>query len=258
MRTPKPTGEEYDAWVHRWDAASHQEKLLMCEEYEITYDSARHWRSASPISQPMPPAPVKLLEPISAAPFFDVDNKYKIDLDFVSFDIETTNLTADFSVVLCTCIKPFGKEALVFRADKLNLKWATQRKDDSAVIAATADELSKHAIVLTHYGQKFDIPYLRAKMVHQGLKPLPPMFGIDTWRIAKNNFKISSRRLANLGAYFEQGAKSGVEGNLWMEAGMNGSIEAMDAIVAHCIRDVQLLEDVARLSFPYMKSIPKL
>jgi uncharacterized protein YprB with RNaseH-like and TPR domain len=181
-----------------------------------------------------------------------------IKLDFVTFDVETTNLTADFSVILCACIKPFNEKPIVFRADEMNPRWETARMDDSAIVKAVAKELAKHAVVITHYGSKFDIPYLRAKMAKLCLPALPPMFGIDTWRIAKNNFQVSSRRLANLGLYFELGQKSGVDGPLWLKAGMDGSRKAMDEIVAHNIQDVILLERLAAISFPYLKSIPRL
>jgi uncharacterized protein YprB with RNaseH-like and TPR domain len=181
----------------------------------------------------------------------------KTQLDFVSFDIETTNLTADFSTILCACIKPFGKDSIVFRIDDYNKDWSSKRKDDSKIVKAIAEELSKHAIIITHYGSKFDIPYLKAKMVKYGLSPLPPMFAIDTWRISKNNFQVSSRKLVSLSQYFNLGVKSGVEGDLWLEASMNGNTKALDEIVKHNIQDVILLEKLSAISFPYLKSIPK-
>ena len=95
-------------------------------------------------------------------------------------------------------------------------------------------------------------------MTKHGVEPLPPMFGIDSWRIAKNNFKVSSRRLKNLAEYFDVGTKGGVEGGLWMDAAYNGSREAMDKIVEHNIIDVEVLEKLACISFHYLKSIPKL
>ena len=95
-------------------------------------------------------------------------------------------------------------------------------------------------------------------MVKHNLEPLPPMFGIDTWRIAKNNFQVSSRRLQNLVRFFDVGAKGQVEGGLWMSAAYDGSREAMDEIVKHNIVDVEVLEKLACISFPYLKSIPKL
>jgi len=184
-------------------------------------------------------------------------NNNSVNLDFVCFDLETTNLTADFSIILCACIKPFGRAPIVFRADECNKNWKTHRMDDTIIVQKIAKELSKHAIVITHYGSKFDLPFLKAKMAKCCIPTLPPMFNIDTWRIAKNNFQIGSRRLANMSVYFELGKKSGVDGPLWLKAGMDGDKKAMDEIVEHNIQDVILLERLASLSFPYLKSIPK-
>ena len=199
-------------------------------------------------------------EPLPITSQFDEDFP-KVDstqiLDFVCLDIETTNLTADFSVLLCACIKPFGKAPIVFRIDDYNKNWKTKRRDDSGIVKAIAEELSKHAIVVTHYGSKFDIPYLKAKMTRYGLPPLNPMYQLDTWRIAKNNFQVGSRRLASLCTYFELGGKSGVEGPLWMKAGLDGDVKALDEIVKHNIQDVALLERLMALSWRYVKSIPK-
>jgi len=179
------------------------------------------------------------------------------ELDFISFDIETSNLNADFSILMTACIKPYGKDTIVFRADNYP-EWEKDRANDYRITVDVSNELKKHAVVITHYGQYFDIPFLRAKMQKHGLDPLPLMYGIDTWRIAKNNFKVSSRRLKNLGTYFDIGDKEGVEGNLWMEAAYNGSKEAMDKIVEHNVIDVEVLEKLACISFQYLKAIPKL
>lgn len=43
-----------------------------------------------------------------------------------------------------------------------------------------------------------------------------------------------------------------------MEAAYSGSKEAMDKIVAHNIQDCILLEKLACLTFPFIKSIPRL
>jgi hypothetical protein len=79
--------------------------------------------------------------------------------------------------------------------------------------------------------------------------------------IAKPSFKVSSRRLANLARYFEVGSKSGVDGKLWMQAAYaakDASTTAMDEIVAHCVVDVEVLERVASISFPYARSLRRI
>jgi len=222
----------------------------MCQRAGITYDTGKHRYSDAPVELKNKPR-----MQVSATELLEMPSR--VHLDFVCFDIETSNLNADFSILLSACIKPYGQDAIVFRADDYPT-WADNRDDDAGITRDISIELRKHAIVVGHYSQRFDIPYFRAKMMKHGLEPLPPMFGIDTWRIAKNNFKVSSRRLDNLLNYFDLGAKHGVTGRLWMKAAYTNSREAMNEIVEHNIADVVLLEKLMCRSFPYVRSIPRL
>lgn len=252
----KPEGDALIQWCETWDALGHEEKLLMCTRWGITYETARHWRSDSADVVPVvdrrkseePKMQVSVEEILGMRP--------AVNLDFVSFDLETSNLTADFSILLCATIKPFGQEPIVFRADNYDT-WEKSRANDKGITTDIRDELAKHAIIIAHYGDRFDFPYLKAKMMRHGLPMLPPMFGIDSWKIARDNFKLSSRRLKNLGNYFDIGDKTQVEGSLWMEAAYNGSKAAMDRVVAHNIQDTIVLEKLLCLSFPYLRSIRK-
>lgn len=261
----KPTGEEYQQFRRIWECSDHGGKLLVAASWDVTYDTAKHWYSEGDTTPTEPIVTTTLTQAMNVdkLPTLGgledlITTEPVINLDFVTFDLETTNLTADFSVILCACIKPFGGEPMVFRADEYNPNWASERSNDEAITRAIAEELAKHAIVVTHYGSKFDIPYLRAKMVKHRIMPLPPMFGIDTYAIAKPSFKVSSRRLENLARYFDLGKKHKVEGGLWVRAGMDGDIDALDEIVAHNILDCELLEKLAALSFPFARSIRKL
>lgn len=261
----KPTGYDLVEWCNVWDEADHSGKLELCQACSVEYETGRHWRSDSGI--PLPERKVEGLPPTATIveeedTVVEIPEELfqgaKVQLDFCTFDLETSNLTADFSVLLCAAIKPYGSRPIIFRADDYNPNWATNRMDDRLLTGAIAEELRKHAIIVTHYGSRFDIPYLRAKMVKYGFTPLPPMFGIDTYSIAKANFKVSSRRLENLARYFDLGKKHKVEGGLWMKAAMDGDVEALDEIVEHNKLDVELLEKLASLSFPYLRSIRKL
>lgn len=249
----RPEGEDFVAWCTAWDETDHDGKLLLAKSFGVTYDTAKHWRSEGVV-----PTRKQVKEPKMTVTVPELlAMRPSVNLDFVCFDLETSNLNADFSILLTACIKPYGQETIVFRADDYPT-WEKERANDSQITKDIAKELRRHAIVIGHYSQKFDIPFLRAKMTKHGLEPLPPMFGIDSWRIAKNNFKVSSRRLGNLATYFDIGEKEPVEGGLWMEAAYNGSREAMDRVVAHNTVDVEVLERLACISFPYLRSIPRL
>ena len=250
----KPEGRAWDDFVEQWHDLAHEGKLDLCSKVGVSYETARHWLSDSgsarkPKTETLPKMMVTIPELLAMRP--------SVNLDFVSFDIETSNLQADFSIMLTACIKPYNQESKVFRADSYP-EWKTDRANDYQIVKAVAEELRKHAIVITHYGIYFDIPFLRAKMVKHNLEPLPQMFAVDTWSIARKSYKVSSRRLKGLADFFDVGEKEPVEGPLWMEAAYNGDREAMNKIVAHNIKDVEILEKLACLSFPYLRSIPKL
>ena len=247
----RPEVADWDKCVSVWSTSNHAKKLLLAATWGVAYDTAKHWMSEAGSTRKRVNESLSLTIP-------DICNlRPAVQLDFVSFDLETSNLEADFSIILSAVIKPFGQEPIVFRADEYP-EWGTQRANDCGITKAISDELRKHAVVITHYGLYFDTPYLRFKMVKHNLPPLPPMFAIDSWTIAKKNFKMSSRRLGALAEAFDIGEKSGVKGALWMEAAYSGDKEALDKIVAHNIVDCRLLESLACLTFPYLKGIPKL
>ena len=47
----KPDGQALHNWCMLWDMADHQAKLMLCDEYGVTYDTAKHWRSDSGIER---------------------------------------------------------------------------------------------------------------------------------------------------------------------------------------------------------------
>lgn len=256
MKRKKPIGDELRKFCEIWDASDHEGKVRLSRQYELSYDSAKHVRSDNSLEYPLPRR-----EKDSPRMRVTVDEllgmRPAVNLDFCTFDLETSNLEADFSVLLTAVIKPFGCEPMVFRFDTYP-EWEKHRANDKGIVKDVSDELRKHAIIISHFGTYFDIPYLRAKILRHGLEPLPQMFAIDSWHIAKKNFKVSSRRLKNLSEYFQVGEKEPVEPGLWLEAAYNGDRAAMDRIVAHNVRDCEVLEKLACLTFPLIKSIGKL
>jgi hypothetical protein len=69
------------------------------------------------------------------------------------FDLETTNLSADFGVILCGVVKPSVGRVKIFRADRLSPTWPRRRSDDSRVVGAIVAELSNYDIWVAHNGR---------------------------------------------------------------------------------------------------------
>lgn len=160
------------------------------------------------------------------------------------FDLETTSLNANFGIILCGVVKPAGGKPKVFRADRLNEDWSTKRSDDSKITLALAKELSKYDILIAHNGANFDIPYLRTRLAYWKLGSFPKKKLLDPYRIARNQFRMSSNSLSSLSDFLTKSEKTPVSGQVWVKAFMDGCKKSMDYIVDHCIKDVDMLEQL--------------
>uniref|UniRef100_A0A6M3KUZ6 Putative RNase_H superfamily protein n=1 Tax=viral metagenome TaxID=1070528 RepID=A0A6M3KUZ6_9ZZZZ len=252
MKQKRPIGQEWEQLVTAWYDANHAGKIAIARAYGATYGTLKHWISDQGATQKKEESrsmQMNVKELLGMTP--------AKNLDFVMFDLETSGFDADWDILLTCAIKPFGQPTKTWRAD-VYPTWATERANDRQMTIDIATELATHAVVIGHYSSKFDVKFLRAKMIRHGLEPLPPMFGLDTWKIALDNFKVSNRRMRSLANFVGIGEKEEVDGTRWMRAAFNGDTKAMDAILAHNILDVEILEKLACLSFGYVKSIPRL
>lgn len=146
------------------------------------------------------------------------------------FDLETTNLSADFGVVLCGVIKPAHGRCKVFRADRLNPNWPRGRSNDSAVIKAIIAELDLYDIWVAHNGAKFDVPFLRTRLLKHGLPPLPGKKLIDPVLLARNKLKMSWNGLDKIAEHLGVNTKTEVCPDMWLKAALDGSRKAMSYI----------------------------
>lgn len=159
------------------------------------------------------------------------------------FDIEATNLSADFGFVLAIAWKWHGEafvrklsivDSPTFDKDPTNDKW---------LIEQFGKVLEQADVAVFHYGMYFDAPYLQTRALYHGMKPLniPPM--IDTWRICRKRLKLHSNRLASIAALLGVEEKTPLDGPTWVRA-MAANKKAIKYVVDHCIQDVVVLDQV--------------
>lgn len=166
------------------------------------------------------------------------------------FDLETTNLNADFGIILCGVVKSSHGKPQVFRGDRLNPKWSTKRSDDSHVLKALVEELEKYDIWIAHNGQKFDIPYLRSRLLKFGFPSLANKKLIDPCHLARNKLKISYNSLEKIANHMGCNSKTDLDPDIWLKASLDGCRRSMDEVCRHCVEDVITLEKVIN----YMKT----
>jgi len=128
-------------------------------------------------------------------------------------------------------------------------------KDDSFVIRKLHSVLSQADIVIAHNGDNFDWKKFQARCVQLGLAPPAPKAMIDTLKVVRKEFKLTSNRLDYVGQYLGVGKKLDTPKGLhkdviWSKPG------ALKTMLEYNKQDVHLLEAVYNKIKPYIRNHP--
>jgi len=182
----------------------------------------------------------------------------------VIFDIESTNLQANFGNILCLGYKVHGQKAVHVPSikdfngvcdccGKIN-----DPTNDKPLLKEIVKVLSDADVWVTWYGARFDVPFINSRLAYHKMHPLPPIPHIDGWRAARNNFHLHSNRLASVQSFLElPDAKTPLTGRHWMQARV-GDPKGLRYVVKHCKQDVLVLEQAYERLLPYIKGHPSL
>lgn len=121
------------------------------------------------------------------------------------------------------------------------LTW--DKGDDKAMLEKFIPILESADEVVAHWGDHFDIPWLRARAAYHGIPVSPYIKSIDTCAQARRLFYFNSPKLDYLGQFLGLGKKVETEYGLWKRV-MAGSKAALAEMKAYCKGDVELLEKV--------------
>lgn len=122
--------------------------------------------------------------------------------------------------------------------------------DDSKLVAEIRKILEPADMLIHHFGDRFDWPFIQTRLARWGMEPLqkPPTF--DTCTVARKNLSIKSNSLKSL-AYFYgfKETKMELPEDVWLlaNAGDKASIELLSE---RCRSDVRLTEKL------YYKMLP--
>src|SRR3972149_3610014 len=99
------------------------------------------------------------------------------------FDLETTNLKANFGEILVVRIKPRGKKAEVYTAD--------EPFGHTLLVEDLGEGLLDFDYVVTGYGTGFDMPYLATRLQIAKAPNLGPVRHVDLYYTARKNLALS-------------------------------------------------------------------
>lgn len=172
-------------------------------------------------------------------------------------DIECSGLDASFGRVLCGVTRLFSPdEVRVRRADEYD-EWNTGRRgSDAKLVEAILRDVEEADIILGHNATAYDLPFLRTRALIHGLPPVHPKKIIDPVLLARKTFRFHSNSLDSISMMIGTSeSKTRLNPRIWAAALMDGDRAALDEITDHCIKDVDVLCEVARRVAPYVKQI---
>ena len=157
-----------------------------------------------------------------------------------SFDLESYGLEPTYGVLLCGVVKPWGGEPKLFRVEQVS-------SDDSGLVRALVEELSKYAILLAHNGVFYDRKMLNARALKWNLPILDPRGKmIDPVQVARRHLNMRRNSLDALADYFELSEqKMHVPAQVWVRAALDHSEADLATICARCESDVLVLEELS-------------
>lgn len=162
-------------------------------------------------------------------------------------DIEATNLDADFGYILTYAIKGLGEKGVrSYAVRSKDIKRNEPDKSDKDLIKRLVRDMMMYDRLVTHYGNKFDIPFIRTRALYCGVEfpGYREIYQDDTWEIARRKLKLHSNRLENIAIAILGGSqKTRIMPCYWIGA-IRGDDKCIDYILDHNIRDVIELEKV--------------
>lgn len=130
-------------------------------------------------------------------------------------------------------------------------------EDDHRIVKGLWELLDKADIVISHNGDRFDVPNMNTRFIVNDLPPTSPYQSIDTVRIARKQFGFTHNNLNALARVFGFPAKLDTNFELWKRC-VAGEEKALREMEVYNQGDVELLEKVYIKLRPWIKSHPNL
>ena len=174
------------------------------------------------------------------------------DKKIAYLDIETSDLKADFGIVLSWCLK--------YKDNKHIYSGVITRKDiesgtfDKRIIKDLLEELENVDVVCTYYGTYFDVPFLRTRSERWRLD-FPKYGYIYHWDLyfkAKMLFATHRKSLGVITHFLGIEGKTPLDPEIWFIA-RYGDAKALREILGHNEQDVIILEKLHKRIEDYTK-----
>jgi uncharacterized protein YprB with RNaseH-like and TPR domain len=172
------------------------------------------------------------------------------------FDIEASNLDANWGFVLSWCIKYRDEDKIV--SDIISQEEIYNMTFDKRVMKTLIEELENVDILVTYYGTGFDIPYIRTRALLWDYE-FPEFGSIYHWDLyykVRSKLKLSSNSLGSATKFFGIEGKTHLSPDWFMKA-KYGHKKALKELLHHNEEDVLILQRLHDKLWKHSKWIRK-
>jgi len=159
------------------------------------------------------------------------------------WDLETSNLNADFGIILSYCILSDDNKLYSGLIKPEDIK---SGKFDKPLLKQFCKDVRNFDRLIGWYSSRFDGPFARTRCIFHKLDfPLyKEIKHTDAWKFARNNLKMHSNRLGVIAPFFGVEAKGHpLNPEIWLKC-LSGNQDALNFVLTHNKEDVYSLKKV--------------
>lgn len=182
------------------------------------------------------------------------------------YDIEASGLEADWDTALCLGYSWYGSDkvsciSLLDTNKKCAECGRIDTLSDAALMGKMREILLQADVLVSWYGREgrgFDSRFINARMLAADLPAMPLMTQIDLHVLARDRFKFSSNRLANVQRFLKLNeVKTPLEADIWQKARV-GDVKSLKYVMDHCRQDIKVLRDAYTILRPWVVNHPRI
>ena len=160
-------------------------------------------------------------------------------------DIESTGFSANIDVMLSWCIKGRGDKNVA--GAKITREELMSEKQDARITELLVEEMNKYDVIMTYYGTRFDIQFIRTRALFHGLDfPLYRQKSHkDLYYVVRSKLKLHRSSLMAATEFFGIDGKTRLKPDVWKKARW-GDAKSLKYRYEHNVADVEILEDLHR------------
>lgn len=133
------------------------------------------------------------------------------------------------------------------------IRW-DKNQDDRAMLEQFSKAAEQADEIVGHYGDHFDWPWIRTRILIHHLPAIPIYKTVDTKKLASKYFYFNSNKLDYISNVLGHGKKMHTDFSLWKRVLWDKCPKALNYMCKYCGRDVTRLECVFKDMQPFIKS----